>query len=416
MTGTAATQGTTTNPVAPSRTQPLGPAPASGSALVAQATNPATGAVDTRQLADLIVDAARTDPAKANAAYHDIESHLTLADRGRLAQDTRAAGLTTGAANENQRHDAVPGPSLTGAAQGAVGGGQRATGSGVTLGAAGTQKLVDNPILSVQWENTTSAWTGKSGFSQPLQDALDSAGITINPTNAQPPAGSVGRNGGHSAGQARNVNGAAAEQSIAARLQGQGWSVTTAPGVANQVQGGSRVVDVVGTRPNADPRMAERIEVESKVGYTSYGGSPAKPASPQYEVAKDGQRLAENRAARVQGFDMETRGATLAAGGRVLENVGKVARPVGIVMDAVELGSAFKADGNTVGENTGRAASGIAGGALGGWGGAAAGAAIGTAVFPGVGTVVGGVVGGIAGAFAGDAGGKGMFDGIKSLF
>ena len=98
---------------------------------------------------------------------------------------------------------------------------------------------------------------------------------------------------------------------------------------------------------------------------------------------------------------MEASGATSAGGGELLSKVGKVARPVGLVMDAVEVGSAFRADGNRIGENTGRAASGLAGGAAGGWGGAAVGAAVGTAIFPGVGTVVGGVIGGIGGALPG---------------
>ena len=104
------------------------------------------------------------------------------------------------------------------------------------------------------------------------------------------------------------------------------------------------------------------------------------------------------------------------APGRVLEGVGKVARPVGIVLDAISLGQAYQADGGRIGENTGRTASGITGGALGGWGGAAAGAAIGTAIFPGVGTVVGGIIGGIGGALAGDAAGKGIFDTVKGWF
>jgi hypothetical protein len=106
----------------------------------------------------------------------------------------------------------------------------------------------------------------------------------------------------------------------------------------------------------------------------------------------------------------------LRGSGQVLESVGKIARPVGVVLDAISLGQAFQADGNRIGENTGRTASGVAGGALGGWGGAAAGAAIGTAIFPGVGTVVGGIIGGIGGALAGDAAGRGVFDTVKSWF
>lgn len=391
---------------------PINPA----SDLVSRATDPRTGMVDTRQLAALVADAAKTDPAKAEAAYAAIEQQLSFADAGRLAVDIRSALQAGAAANNNEASNAVPGPSITGVAQGSIFGGNAATTRGVDLAAAGTQKLVDNPVLSIQWENTVSAWNNKSGFSETLRDALTEAKITINPVNLTPPAGSVGPSSGVSVGRANNINGALAEQAIAQRMQAQGYQVTTAPSAANRVQNDTRVVDVVAIRPNADPRMTERVEIESKVGKTDFEGPDTKSGKPQYEVAKDAQRLADSRAARASGLSMEADGATIARGGRALDAVGRVARPVGMVMDAVEVGSAFRADGNRVGENTGRAASGLAGGAAGGWGGAAAGAAIGTAVFPGVGTVVGGVVGGIAGAFAGDAAGRGMFDTVKGWF
>ena len=387
--------------------------------LVAQATDPRTGAVDTGRLAELVADAARTDPARAEAAYAAIEQELATSsagDAGRFAADTRSAIHAGAAANGNDQSNVVPGPSITGAGQGAIQAGRNVAARGDLLTAAGTQRLVDNPILSIQWENTVSAWNNRSGFSQPLRDALQEAGITINPANLTPPAGSVGPTSGVSAGRANNINGAAAEQAIAARMQANGYQVTTAPGVANRVQDGTRVIDVVATRANADPRMSERVEIESKVGRTNFDGDAQRPGTPQYEVAKDAERLAANRAARVDGARMEIDGQTLSRGGRALDAVGKVARPVGLVMDAVEVGSAFRADGNQVGENTGRAVSGLAGAAAGGWGGAAAGAAIGTAIFPGVGTVVGGVVGGIAGALGGDAAGRGVFDTVKSWF
>lgn len=199
-------------------------------------------------------------------------------------------------------------------------------------------------------------------------------------------------------------------------MRGQGYTVTTAPSSTNAVQNGTRKVDVLATRANADPRMHERVEIESKVGKTDHSGPVSRSATPKYELAKDAGRLTANRAARVAGLHMEVRGSTLATGGKVLAGVGRVARPVGLVMDAVEVGSAFHADGNRIGENTGRAASGLAGGAAGGWGGAAAGAAIGTAIFPGVGTVVGGIVSGIGGAWGGDKLARGAFDTVKGWF
>ncbi|MGK6325149.1 hypothetical protein ACMGDM_18950 [Sphingomonas sp. DT-51] len=398
--------------------------PSPAARLVSQATDAATGHVNTKQLALQIVDAARSDRAKADAAYQAIEQQLSLGDRSRLAQDTRAAALELTASRTaslgGDASNVVPGPTITGAAQGAIQYGSRVAANGNMVKGAGTQLLVDNPILTLQWEATRSAWNNQIGLSGPLERALnpspDLPQITINPPNQLPPPGSVGKGSGYTKGQAANINGAAAEQAIAGRLRSQGFTVTTAPSSANLVQNGSRKVDVIGTRANADPRMNERIEIESKVGYTSHSGPASQSGTPKYEVAKDRARLETSRAARTSGLELEARGATLARGGEILAKVGKVARPVGMVMDAVEIGTAFKADGNTVGANTGRAASGLAGGAAGGWGGAAVGAAIGTAVFPGVGTVVGGLIGGIGGAIAGDAAGRGAFDTIRSWF
>lgn len=411
-----------TTPVTRVSTTPRVDSP--GARLVSQATDAKTGHVDTQKLARQIVDAARTDRAAADAAYAAIEQQLGLGDRSRLAQDTRKAGLELAAANGNvapsDQSNAVPGPSITGAAQGSVQAGNRVAAKGQAVVASGTRLLVDNPILTIQWESTRSAWNNQIGFSRPLERALnpspDLPQIVINPANQVPPPGSVGKNAGFSKGQANNINGAAAEQAIAARLRAQGYAVTTAPSNTNLVQNGTRKVDVIGIRENADPRMNERIEIESKVGKTNHSGSVTQSGTPKYEVAKDRQRLEANRAARANGLDLEVKGSTLAKGGEVLAKVGKVARPVGLVMDAIEIGSAFKADGNTIGANTGRAASGLAGSAAGGWGGAAVGAAIGTAIFPGVGTVVGGIVGGIGGALAGDAAGRGVFDTIKGWF
>jgi trimeric autotransporter adhesin len=100
-----------------------------------------------------------------------------------------------------------------------------------------------------------------------------------------------------------------------------------------------------------------------------------------------------------------------------LENVGKVARPIGIALDIYPVGSAYRADGNTIGTNTQRTVSGITGsvaaGAGGAWAGPEAGAAIGSIV-PGVGTAIGGaiggIIGGIAGGWGGDVAGKAVFD------
>lgn len=345
--------------------------------VVGRATDPRTGQVDTQRLAGWVSEAHRSDPQTAEAAHAAIEQNLfdsgRLIELGHYHEDLRQAA----AANAGGNADSIPGAGLWAAGQGMV--------------QAGDQVLRNNPILVKQWEATTSAWTGKGGFTRGLTQLLNDGGIQIAGVNASPP-GSLNRTSGVPSAVANNTNGALARDAIADRWRAAGAQVATEV----PVQGGARVVDVVVQPPAADPRMAQRIEIESKVGRTGLDSDI------RGQVAHDVDRLQANRAIR--------------GGGQLLENVGRVARPVGVVLDAISLTQAYQADGNRIGENTGRTASGVAGGALGGWGGAAAGAAIGTAIFPGVGTVVGGVIGGIAGAFAGDAAGKGLFDTVKGWF
>ncbi|WP_164963059.1 hypothetical protein [Rubrivivax sp. JA1026] len=212
--------------------------------------------------------------------------------------------------------------------------------------------------------------------------------VAVNPA----PPGSLKPSDGTPRAIANNINGSVARDAIAERWRAAGHEVRTEV----PTHGGARVVDVVVDIRKPDPRINERLEIESKVGVVGLDGRV------RAQAALDGQALRAN--------------AALRQSGRVLEGVGRVARPVGLVVDAIQVGQAFRADGNQVGTNTGRAASGLAGGALGGWGGAAAGAALGTAIFPGVGTVVGGLIGGIGGALAGDAAGRGVFDTVRSWF
>lgn len=343
----------------------------SAQTLISQATDARTGAVDTRQLANLVVDAARQDFTTAAKAHAEIEGLLSPADKTRFNTD-----VVDAASNY------VPGPAgLSGAFQG--------------MADAGRSTLVNNPILSVSWESTRSPITNRGGFTNGLQTLLQSNGISFNANINPVPPGAVTPGPGVSRGQANNINGTAAENAIADRMQAQFPNATVRTQV--EVQDGRRVVDVRVDVPNAaDPRNGQRLEIESKLGRQGPTGLAPRQAG------LDAERMAANQ--------------TLRGGGQMLENVGRVARPVGLVMDVIEVGQAFRADGNQIGANTGRAASGVAGGALGGWGGAAAGAAIGTAIFPGVGTVVGGVVGGIAGAFGGDSLGRAAFDGLKGLF
>jgi hypothetical protein len=342
-------------------------------ALISQATDPHTGQVDTRQLGRWVAEAHGTDPGAAGQAHEAIEAQLLArnpADAARFNEDVASA-----AAGGNGWP--VPG-GLSGAGQGWLD--------------RGGKLLVDNPILTKRWESTTSAWTGKGGFVSSVQDLLEGKGITVQETPNPTPAGSLNSKSGVPLKVAVNTNGALARDAIADRYRAQGFDVST----EQPRQGGRRVVDVVVDVPAADPRQSQRIEIESKA--TRQGISDDVRRQARF----DGEALAENRMLRKSG--------------QVLEGAGKVLRPVGVVLDAISLGKAYQADGNRIGEQTGRTASGVAGGALGGWGGAAAGAAIGTAIFPGVGTVVGGVVGGIAGALGGDAAGRGLFDTVKGWF
>lgn len=343
--------------------------------LIHQATDPSTGALDTKALGSWVADAGRRDFAAASQAHQAIEAELVaqgrVGDLARFNQDVVAAAADPAAGLQ------APG-------------GLWAAGQGLLQ--QGTKLLVDNPILVKQWESTTSAWTTKSGFTSGLRDLLTSHGIRIEPQVNPVPPGSVTKTAGVPAAVANNTNGALARDAIADRWRGQGYNVQTEV----PANGGARRVDVVVDLPANDPRMNQRLEIESKVGRTGLD------TDIRGQVALDADALRANQALRTSG--------------QVLEGVGKVARPIGLVMDVVQVGQAFRADGNQVGANTGRAVSGVAGGALGGWGGAAAGAAIGTAIFPGVGTVVGGVIGGIAGAIGGDTAGRGLFDTVKSWF
>lgn len=368
------------------RSEPVSPAPVSPAAdVVARATDPRSGALDTGRLAGWVVEARRNDPQTAETAHAAIERELfdsgRLVELGHYHEDLRQAAGVDASANGAT--------SFTGTAEAAPGG---LWAAGQAWTRQGSQLLVDNPILVKQWEATRSPWTGKGGFTPKLAELLTENRIDFSTTVRPAPPGSLGPTSGVRPAIANNVNGALARDAIADEWRATGAQVRTEV----PVQGGSRRVDVVVEPPAADPRMRQRIEIESKLGRTGLDSDI------RGQVAADADALKANRLLRNSG--------------QVLEGVGKVARPVGLVLDAVSLGSAYQADGGRIGENTGRTASGIAGGALGGWGGAAAGAAIGTAIFPGVGTVVGGIIGGIGGALAGDAAGRGIFDTVKGWF
>lgn len=354
--------------------------------LLRNVTDPRSGQIDTQRLAYWVADAQRQDPDAASQAYALLEVELSQrnpADAGRFAQDVVQFASTPAASEPSN-----PGQ-LTLSGQWA---------SGQYLSMRGDRTLINNPILEKRWEFTQSAWTGKGGPTGPLKELLESNGITVVPGVNAPPAGSHDASQAAAQGmnrqQANNHNGAIARDAIADRFRTQGHVVSTeAPRL-----GGSRIVDVVADQPANDPRYATRVETESKVGRT---GATSGEYGTRAQVTKDVRQLADNRSIR--------------AGGEALSKAGRIVRPLGIALDAINVAQAFRSDGNRLGENTGRATSGLVGGAAGAWGGAAAGAAIGSFV-PVVGTVIGGIVGGILGGLAGDAVGKGLFNSIHGLF
>ncbi|WP_078290948.1 methyl-accepting chemotaxis protein [Mycobacterium sp. D16R24] len=356
--------------------------------LVSAVTNSETGEVDTQSLAWLVMDADRQDPARSDAAYQEISSALAERDPGFVDQ------FNNDLVQEASNFPTVPG---TGVAEG--------------VRHAGYKTLVKNPELTVRWEFTRSPWNEGGGFSGPLRQMLESHGIEVDPTIYPKPPGGVGKNSGKTMGQANNINGAEAEHETAKRYQApgnvvqeqmqvlqNGKRVPVTPGEPYPT--GSRRVDVQVDQPNpADPRNAKRIDIESKLGKTNSSNDPESLI--RSEAERDGQRLSDNKALR--------------AAGQTLEKVGKVARPIGVVVDAVQLGEAFHADGNRVGEKTVEAGVNLAGGAAGAWAGAEIGASIGSVV-PGAGTVVGGIIGGVIGGVAGSGLASKGWSAVKGLF
>ncbi|NJM50655.1 MAG: hypothetical protein HC843_07100 [Sphingomonadales bacterium] len=381
--------------------------------LIDSARNGRTGLVDTRALASMVADAARTNPAAASSAYSAIRSELATRNVGDLSRFDRDF---TAAIQPGTDTSAGQGMGIYAAGSVVANAGAERMARGLEQTAAGARILTQNPILTVRWEATTSAWTNLGGLHSDLANRLRAGGVEVATTIHAPPAGSVAKGTGISVGSANNTNGALAENMVAQNYRNQGYTVTQganrfvgASHPNNVVQGGARVIDVVAERPGANPRMAERIEIESKVGLTRDSGRAAR------EATNDIARLADNRTVRASGEALEAGGEALSRSGRALRTLGRVAKPVGIVMDGLELRSAWQADGGRIGENTGRAASGIVAGAGGAWAGAATGAAIGSVV-PGVGTVIGGVVGGVIGGIAGSELGKGIFNTVSSWF
>ena len=237
--------------------------------------------------------------------------------------------------------------------------------------------------------------TGRSGFSRPLEALLDRNDIKFDFAPLGKPVGGTSSN----SPAARTLNGNAARDAIAAEMRVTGdykhVGTEATENTRRATSLGERRVDVVATQAGSRRETNRIVEVESKLGKASASSET------RLQVAKDGERLVNN--ARIRRL------------GTALEGVGKVARPIGVAVDAVQVGRAYRADGNRVGDKTQRAIGGVAGGAAGALGGAKVGAAVGSIGGP-VGTVVGGVVGAAVGGVIGSGAGEKAVGWVKSWF
>ncbi len=344
--------------------------PGSASDLLREATDSRTGVTDTSKLASWIADAARQNFDTASAAYRQIDAQLSQTDpaaAGHLSRDV-AAAFTAQQGSAGPSSTAFTGPLW-------------AAGNGVSE--AGKAVLRNNPILQVRWISTPNA-KQEVGFTRGLEELLSSKGIqfqqyprlnTLNPSPAP---------------QYRTYNGNQARDAIASRYQAKGYTVQTEVTVNTPLQTpkrptGERHIDVSASKAGPTPETGIQVDVESKLGRAGLDGET------RLQVAKDAWRLEQN--------------GTLRGVGTTLETAGKILKPVGVAVDALQIAAAVHEDGNKFGPHAQRTTAEVTGGAAGGWAGAetgaAAGAAIGTLVAPGIGTAIGGVIGGLLGGFGG---------------
>ena len=347
----------------------------SAASLIRQATDPRTGVVDTRQLAGWVADAAKQDFNTAANAYTQIDAELSRTDPATAGHFSRDVGDAFAAQNPNSAGGSTSSASsMDYAAPLWVAGNQ--------ISEAGKGVLRNNPILEIRWASTPNV-AGKVGFTAGLKDLLDSKGIpmdeyprlnTLNPSNSR---------------QFRTYNGNQARDAIASDYQQRQYTVRTEvtenTPFKTRTPTGERHVDVSATKPGPTPETGSRVDVESKLGRAGLDGDT------RLQAAKDVWRLESN--ANVRGL------------GTAMDVGGKILGPVGVALDAWQIGSAIKEDGGHFGAHAQQTTAEVAGGAAGGWAGAetgaAAGAAIGTFIAPGIGTAIGGVIGGLLGGFGG---------------
>jgi hypothetical protein len=233
--------------------------------------------------------------------------------------------------------------------------------------------------------------TGKVGPTPGLEKALKEKGIGINLDKTPLKGGRTGRGG-----SVNNFNGALGEKELANSLNnrnplaGVKEQVVHVDGVATNRTDrlkGSRVVDV-------QQQNFSRDIHESKVGKTGLNSTTRSQLNADANIIS------------------KTNGIP-STWSHTARNLGKIARPVGAIMDGVKVYSAIQEDGglNNMGHHTKRAVSEVAGGWAGALAGAAGGALAGSAFF-GIGAVPGAIIGGIAGAFGGEWAGGAGYDAI----
>jgi len=267
--------------------------------------------------------------------------------------------------------------------------------------------------LSVEWEFTRSPFNDKNGPSTPLSEKLNEHGIKHDKKkiNKAPVNSDMDRSKG--IGKLNNTNGALAEAALAEKLEKNGYHVDRQVTIKTPL--GERRLDIVATKNEGSPYFSENRLVESKQGYQSLP-QVAKDNNILSQIEKDAAILTEHK----------TKAPIPQAVGRILHAVGHVARPVGVVLGALEINQAYQADGNRIGVHTAEKIASVGGAAGGGFVGATGGVLLGAAAgsfVPVFGTAVGAVVGGL-GIFAGGIGGgmlgeyaaSGIFSKVKHWF
>jgi hypothetical protein len=169
------------------------------------------------------------------------------------------------------------------------------------------------------------------------------------------------------------------------------------------------------TLAQLEARVADRGAIKRAVGeadraVAAYDPPRAKVAASPAATKKAVEAAAEGGS--TMGKVASAAGDLASTGARVL---GKVAVPLGLAVDAIDIGSAIERDAQRADGKRSETTKAV-GRAAGGWGGAAAGAAAGAAVgsfVPVVGTAIGAIVGGVLGGLGGSQAGEAVAESVS---